>query len=158
MAILSSPVTGGSQTGLTSPTYTLIVDGVPPRKGAAQYVVSALGGTQSGVDVNSIAKPFTVTVMRPETYRSPVVNSSGNVVGTVPRNTHKVLVRKGVDVDSAGARKEPLTIDISINVPAGAEAYDPENIRAAISLAVGSLNQYSSGLGDQVVSGIMPAQ
>lgn len=46
---LSSPVTGGAQTGFTSPTYTLTADTPPAGSGGKQYAATALGGTQAGV-------------------------------------------------------------------------------------------------------------
>lgn len=55
----SSPVTGGTQTGLTSPTYTLTADIAPSALGK-QHAVTALGGTQTGVRTSSAADPFTV--------------------------------------------------------------------------------------------------
>lgn len=48
---LTTPVTGAAQTGLTSPTYTHVVD-TPPNAYTKQYAVTALGGTQTGVDVH----------------------------------------------------------------------------------------------------------
>lgn len=44
----SSPLTGASQSDLTSPTYTLTSD-VAPNSNGEQAAVTALGGTQTGV-------------------------------------------------------------------------------------------------------------
>ena len=62
MAIsLTSPITGAAVTGLTSPTYTVAVD-TPPNTWSKQWAVTALGGTQTGVDTSSSAsRPFTLT-------------------------------------------------------------------------------------------------
>lgn len=155
MATLTSPVTGSAQTGLTSPTFTLVVDSTPPRKGANQYIVSALGGTQLGVLPNSIYQPYTATIERPEVYKTPLVDQvTGAVLGSVPRNKHTVRVRKGVKVGS-GDRIELALYECHLNVPAGSEAFDTASLRSAISLLIGSLQQYSAGLGDQVASGIL---
>jgi hypothetical protein len=47
-----------------------------------------------------------------------------------------------------------MLITTSIEVPAGADTVEPEDIRAALSLHIGALNQDSSGIGDAVVTGI----
>lgn len=53
----SSPITGQPQTGLTNPTYTTITDTAPPGNPGKQVAVSALGGTQAGVNVHSVCHP-----------------------------------------------------------------------------------------------------
>jgi hypothetical protein len=61
----TSPVTGAAQTGLTSPTYTLSTD-VAPSINGKQHAITALGGTQTGVNSHSVAAPFTCTFVRPQ--------------------------------------------------------------------------------------------
>jgi len=65
----TNPVTGAAQTGLTSPTYTLVAD-IAPDVNGRQWAVSALGGTQTGVRTHSASDPFTITVMRPKVFQS----------------------------------------------------------------------------------------
>jgi hypothetical protein len=48
-----------------------------------------------------------------------------------------------------------MLIKIELDVPAGADTADAPNIRAAISAAIGALNQQSAGLGDTVISGVL---
>lgn len=154
MAIaLSSPVTGGAQTGLTSPTYTLVADS-PPVPHSKQWYVSALGGTQTGVDVHQLSKPFTISVFKPAVAKQlPVMNQNG-VVYNIPKNTTKVVTRKGV-LPLAGQSNQMLTITTMIEQPAGADVADPEDIRAALSLHIGALNQQSAGVGDTLISGAL---
>jgi hypothetical protein len=73
---------------------------------------------------------------------------------SVPKNSWKIIVRKGV-TPLAGQPASNLIIKIEIDVPAGADTADAPNIRAAISAAVGALNQQSAGLGDTLVSGVL---
>jgi hypothetical protein len=47
-----------------------------------------------------------------------------------------------------------LIATLSVDVPAGSDTADPANIRAAISLLVGLLNQQSAGIGDSLVTGL----
>lgn len=148
---LSSPVTGGAQTGLTSPTYTLVADS-PPVPHSKQWYVSALGGTQTGVDVHQLSKPFTIAVFKPASAKAlPVMNQNG-VIYNIPNNTTKVVTRKGV-LPLAGQPNKNLLITTVIECPAGADLADPEDIRAAMSLHIGALNQQSAGLGDSAIQG-----
>lgn len=150
---LTSPVTGGAQTGLTSPTYTFAVD-VAPDVNGKQYAVTALGGTQTGVTLHSVSSPFTWTFTRPKALKSlPQLGLNGQY-GSIPNNSYKVLVRKGV-VPALSQPARIMQIAMSLDIPAGSETYDPSNVRAAISAAIGCLNQISAGLGDTVVSGVM---
>lgn len=149
----TSPVTGAAQTGLTSPTYTLTADFAPEANGK-QAAVTALGGTQTGVTVHTVASPFTITFVRPRQYKTlGQPNPVTGRVASVPMNSYHVIVRKGV-TPLANQPVKPMIIRASIDVPAGADTYDAPNIRAALSLALGALAQQSAGVGDTVVSGI----
>lgn len=150
----STPVTGGAQTGFTSPTYTLSVD-VAPDVNGKQHAVTALGGTQTGVRTHSISDPFTVTYNRPKNPR--VLPSPNAVTGkypAVPRNTHTFIIRKGVQF-AANQAADLLLVRCEIQVPAGADAYDSANVRAAVSLMAGILSQQSAGVGDTLATGVI---
>lgn len=152
---LTTPVTGGAQTGLTSPTYTISAD-TPPTSAGKQYAVTALGGTQTGVDSSSSpTKPFTITLSRPAVLRAlqPVDPVTG-VLRSVPKNSYKILVRKGV-VPLAGQAPQTALLSVTMDIPAGADLADAANIRAALSLLVGSLNQISASIGDTLVTGVI---
>lgn len=151
---LSSPVTGTAQTGLTSPTYTLTSDQAPDVN-ARQYAVTALGGTQTGVEAHSVSQPFTITAWRPKVYKilgqpNPVTG----VIANVQNNTYKIITRKGV-LPLTGQPFRNAVITTMIDVPAGSDTADPESIRAALSAHIGSLSQVSSGIGDTTVSGVL---
>jgi hypothetical protein len=151
---VTSPVTGGAQTGLTSPTYTLTAD-TPPNAQSRQWAVTALGGTQTNVDVHSASKPFTITVQKPANIRvAPIPNPVTGVMTNSPRNVYSVLVRKGV---TPGTNQNPQisVLRCDLSVVAGSDLQDPEDVRAAVSLLVGALWQQSSGIGDTLVSAIL---
>ncbi|DAD50043.1 coat protein [ssRNA phage Zoerhiza.4_15] len=151
---LTTPVTGGAQTGLTSPTYTVVAD-TPPNAYSKQWAVTALGGTQTGVDTHGASKPFTVTFSRPQTIRSaPVANPVTGAMPNSPRNTYSVIVRKGMN-PGTGQNPQTAVLRCDFAVVAGADIVEPEDIRAALSLLVGSLNQQSAGLGDTLVNGLL---
>lgn len=150
----SSPVTGLAQTGLTTPTYTITVDTAPSASGK-QYAVTALGGTQTGVVAHSVSQPFTVTMFRPQTFKSldPVDPVTGQL-RSVSRNVYKVLTRKGV-LPLAGQSPVVAMVETVIHVPAGSDTADPTSLRAMLSAHFGILSQVSAGIGDTTVNGVL---
>lgn len=150
----SSPVTGATVTGLTSPTYTLLSD-VAPNINGKQFAVSALGGTQTGVDVNSVSKPFTHTFFRPQVLRTlPAANPVTGIVRSVPVNSYKLITRKGA-VPSVNQVAIPCRITTTFEIPAGVDTYEPEEIRAMVSSHIGLLSQTASGITDTVLTGVL---
>lgn len=150
----SSPITGAAQTSLTSPTYTLTSD-VAPESNGESWAITALGGTQTGVDTHSMSNPFTLTVARPKAYKHlGVVHPVTGRLTSVPRNPYRVITRKGV-VPLSGQAAVPLQITTVIEVPAGSESADSASIEAALSMHVGALWANASGLGDTLKDGIL---
>lgn len=150
----SSPITGAAIAAFTAPTYTLVSDTAPNINGK-QYAVTALGGTQPNVDVNSVSKPFTLTFFRPPQLRVlPQANPVTGVIKNVPVNSYKLITRKGA-LPSANQAAAVARITTTIDVPAGTDTFEPEDIKAMISAHFGALWAQSSGIGDTVVSGVM---
>lgn len=151
---ITSPITGTAQTGLTGPTYTHVADTAPSPQGK-QVAVTALGGTQTGVNVHSVAAPFTISVFRPAVFKAlGKANPTTGIINNVPNNTYKVITRKGV-LPLAGQAYRNMQITTLVEVPAGADLADPANIRAALSAHIGALSQQSAGVGDTAVNGIL---
>jgi hypothetical protein len=151
---VSSPITGGAQTGLTSPTYT-VVDDHAPDVNMEQVAVTALGGTQTDVRTHTISDPFTITISKPKVPKT--LGNPNPVTGryaSVPKNVTTVRVRKGVNI-AADCPPELMQCVLHLEIPAGSDAYDAVNIRAALSALVGILSQQSSGLGDSLVTGVI---
>lgn len=150
----TSALAGGAQTGLTSPTYDLTED-VAPDVNGKQHAVTALGGTQTGVRVHTISDPFTMTFNRPKVPKTlPAANPVTGKRGSIPRNSYSLLIRKGVVTETNGTPEIAL-LRCQIDIPAGSDAADPQNIRAMISLLVGALSDQSAGVGDSLVSGLI---
>jgi hypothetical protein len=150
---LTSPVTGTAQTGLTSPTYTVTTDAAVDYNGK-QWAVTALGGTQTGVTVSSVASPFTISFYRPKNLRVLSIPDVAGVLRNVPMNDYFAIVRKGV-TPLAGQAYKNAVLQCRLSVPAGSDTADAPNIRAALSLLFGALSQQSAGIGDTLVPGIM---
>jgi hypothetical protein len=148
----TTPVTGAAQTGFTTPGYTNVAMSAPDAN-AKQIAVTALTGTQVGVDVHSVSRPFTVAFWWPKILRVlPSLNSAGQLP-SVPMNVYKVITRKGV-TPLAGQPSKTMLITSIIEVPAGSDTADQPNVRAALSAHIGALTQQSAGIGDTGVSGI----
>lgn len=148
---VTSPITGSSQTGLTSPTYTVAVDQAPDVN-AKQWYVTALGGTQTNVRAHAASDPFTLSF-----WRDKIVKVLGQVglngqYAEVPINRQKSITRKGV-VIASGQNPRTMIIRTEIEVPAGAESYDLVNMRAAMSAHIGCLTQQSAGWGESLTAG-----
>lgn len=154
MSFNLTAITGGAQTGFTAPIYNLTAD-IAPSQNGKQWAISSLGGTQTGVDVNTVSKPFTVSFFRPAVLKAlPAANPVTGVIKQIPVNTYKVITRKGV-LPAANQTSQMVRITTTIEVPAGADTYEAEDVRAALSAHFGALNQQSAGIGDTVISGIM---
>jgi len=149
----TSPVTGAPETGLTTPTYTLVVDVAPDVNGVAR-AVTALGGTQTGVEISSPSNPFTLLATRPKVLRTVPALLANGQLPSVPKNTWTFSVRKGVDV-LLGQPKQVMLAKLEVSVPAGADTADPESVRAAMSLLSGALWASSAGLGDSLITGVI---
>lgn len=151
---VTSPITGSAQTGLTSPTYTVVTDTAPGSNGK-QYAVTAIGGTQTGVRTHSASDPFTLTFERPATVRqAPIPNPITGVIGNVPRNNYVARLRKGV-YPLAGQNPQVMLFTGTYAVPAGADLADAANVRAGLSAYIGALSQQSAGWGDTLVNAVI---
>lgn len=155
MAItIPGTITGSAQTGLTSPTYTVLAN-QSPDLATKQVAVTALGGTQTGVTLHSMSSPFTLSVSVPRVVKilGPV-NPNTGVISSVPNNNFRVVTKKGV-MPASSQQPRLFTIDTTLSVPAGSDTFDAANLRAALSAHIGLLQQISAGLGDTAVTGIL---
>lgn len=153
--ILSGAVTGGAQTGFTSPSYTVTADNAPDNR-SKQYAVTALGGTQVGVSAHSVNAPFTVTFKRPSILKTVTLAFLNGVTGQysrVPSNEYSMIVRKAAQV--ALNQWFINEFRISMKIAAGTETYDAPNVKAGLSMAIGSANTNSAGIGDTLTTGIV---
>lgn len=150
----TSPVTGGAQTGFTSPTYTIAADAAPDTNGK-QFAVTATGGTQTGVDVHSMSRPFYVSFFRPKVFKvlgKP--NPTTGLIKDVPMNIFKQHVVKGL-TPQAGQPSRNGHITTMYGIPAGADAADAAGIRGMNSLHVGITSQVSASVGDTLINGLL---
>lgn len=136
---LTGTITGIALSGLTTPTYTTSADTGPNAK-SRQSAVTTLGGTQTGVTTTSVSDPFTFTYLPPNAFKAlGPVNPLTGALRSVPFNTHRLFVRKGVTVLS-GQPKVPALLELRANVPANAETLDKVELSAQASLLAGWLS------------------
>jgi hypothetical protein len=76
------------------------------------------------------------------------------VISNIPMNTYKFICRKGV-LPLAGQAYKTAVFTLAADIPAGSDAADPANIRAAASALFGLISQQSSGFGDMLVNGVL---
>jgi len=134
----TSPLSGATVTGLTTPTYTLAADTTTDGR-TKQFYVSALGGTQTGVVVHSSELPFLINVKK--AFKVAVLGAVSALTGirSIPKTSYVRNTIKGVFVDTLG-NKAIAQIKTIMDIPAGAITQDYNSILAMISLdaAVGT--------------------
>lgn len=149
-------ITGASVSGLTSPTFTFSADS-PPDTNQKQWIVSALGGTQAGVVVHSLAAPFFINFQRPKVFKAlGRLNPTTGALSSVPRNRHVIRTVKGV-LPLANQAYENFIIRTEMEIPAGADMADPNSIRAALSAHFGVLfnTAVAAGISDTAINGVL---
>lgn len=148
-----SSTNGGTVTGFTTPTFTLVSDTAPSVNGQ-QKAVSALGGTQGTASANSISKPFTLTFYKPAVPKAlPAANPITGLRGSIPNNQYKLIIRKGGYVD-AGVPAVAVC-RLTIDIPAGMDSYSADDVKSMISFLIGVLNEESADLAETVLTGVL---
>ncbi|DAD50063.1 coat protein [ssRNA phage Zoerhiza.1_9] len=152
--VLTTPVTGGAQTGFTSPTYTIVQDNSVDGN-VKRWIVTALGGTQTGVRAHSVSDEFSITIVKPKVMK--MIQAFSSLLPNTFRpafNRYWIIVRKG-GIPASGLVAVPMVWRCSIDIPAGGDNYDAANVRGGLSMFIGSLNQVSSGIGDTLCNGVL---
>jgi hypothetical protein len=151
---LTGVITGQPQTGLTSPTYTHVADTAVDTNAEAS-AVTTLGGTQTGVRTHAVSDPFMNYFVKPKVLKAlPQPNPITGKYPSIPYNNYMFKTVKGV-LPAAGVSAIPMRITTTFEVPAGADAYDIVNIRAAMSDHFGELVSNSAGIGDTANTGLI---
>lgn len=150
----SSPVTGSAITGFTAPTYTIVSDQAPDTF-SKQWLVSALGGTQTGVTPqDSVANPFTITARRPKQLAiGPMSTLNGQLIGRAKRNKHSYILRKGGLVNTGSTQRDTLVGRLELNVPGGMEGAAAAEIKGAISAYFGFLHANADAIASAIILG-----
>jgi hypothetical protein len=157
MALLEDTVTGTPVTGLTSPTYTLSTVSAPNISARAR-IISALGGTQTDVNVHSIIRPFRMTwqwplVIKQQTPAQAELVGAQIPVPNLPVNRYSLNTSKGLKVTN-GEATGLMSIKTEITIPAGGEYYADQDIRAALSAHSGTIVEGADAIIAHLVTGV----
>lgn len=147
-----SSTTGGAITGFTSPTFTL-VDDVAPVVNAKQKTVTAVSGVGTAT-ANTASSPFTATFYKPTSVKPlPAANPVSGLRSAIPMNQYKLVVRKG----GKASADVPVTAiaRLTIDVPAGMETYNADEVKALTSFLVGVLTEESNDLADTLITSVL---
>ncbi len=122
--------------------------------GAKQKTITSITGTVGNASPNTVSEPFTSTFYKPAVVKTlPAANPVSGLRGQVPNNQWRLVVRKGGEA-AAGVPVVAIA-RLSIDIPAGMDSYDPDNVRALISYLVGLLNEESADLADTMLTGVV---
>lgn len=149
----TSPVTGKAISGLTSPTYTLTAD-TPPSPNARQFIVSALGGTQTGVVAHGLSNQFTLTAFKPANVKTLPALGSNGILRAFPRNAFEFLFRKHVGV-LANQPLQMAMVRTIVSLPAGADVYDLVELKALWSCYTGVMGDNAQALFDTLSQNVL---
>lgn len=125
-----SALAGATIAGLSSPTYTAALDINTGNE--KTLIVTALGGTQTGVSVHTNSNPFSIKVAKARQIKAPPTASNGVLRGGGV-NVFRLSLIKGV-VPLSGQNPVVSLISTEIRVPAGGDVADVNSIKAALSL------------------------
>jgi hypothetical protein len=152
----SSPLTGSAITGLTTPTYTLTSD-TPPDVNAKAWVVTALGGTQTGVSVHKNEMPFRVIVRRPKVVKTPSARNTvtGQYVNA-GKNEYSITIVKGVNIlnGMSNTQYENIVAKLTLAVPI-AMGNDEVQLSALASFLGGFITNQIQGIKDTSLNSVL---
>jgi len=148
-----SSTTGGTMTGFTTPAFGIVAVLAPAWNAIRRLITSVSGTGTSGVDVASATKPFESVFYTPSNIRSsPVPNPISGKYPPIPVNQYRLVTKKGGDVNADGV-VATMVVKTSIDVPAGMEIADPDQVKAALSYHIGHLSENSVGIYETVTAG-----
>lgn len=151
---ISGTITGGAQTGFTTPGYTVTQDNAVDGN-VKRWVVTALTGTQASVRTHTVSDEFSFTVVKPRVMKMIQAFSSLLPNQFKPNfNRYWLIFRKG-GIPASGLVSVPQVIRCPIDIAAGVDSYDAAQVRALTSFFVGVVNSISSGLGDTLCNGVL---
>lgn len=130
--LLSDPLSVADYGSVFSSAVLDLADDVPPNIRSEQVrVVGLASGTAPAINFHTISRPFTITFELPKQFAvlgNP--NPVTGLYGQVPNNVFVLRTRKAVQIASGQYRI--AICETRYIIPAGAEAYDSGNVRAAV--------------------------
>jgi hypothetical protein len=149
---IPSTVTGVNIASLSSMVLTVAASTAPETHAKRSIVTGLTSGTAANVRFHTVSDPFDITVWGPKSPKAlPSPNQNG-VYPSIPMNKHAMVIRKGLR-PASGVASITSVLNISFEVPAGAESYDSANLAAQLSAAAGWLSALADDLYDNALTG-----
>jgi len=149
---LAGPTTAVTTSQLTAATYSFTADMANDLRSKA-FVMTAAGGTQTGVTTNSVDAPKKVIFKKPANFQQPSqFNTVTGRYGRVPKNTTRIIGIGSAKVATNQVETIPITIDIGI--PAGAVSFDRANVEASVSMTIMAIHNQLSAMLTAMYDGI----
>lgn len=134
---LAGPTAAITAGNLTAATYTFVSEMASDFRSKA-FVLSALGGTQTGVTPHTVDAPKMFIVKKPASNAvASAYNTTTGRYGKVPKNTTRVIGKGSANVAAGQVETIPITLDIAI--PAMAMTYDRPNVEASVLMFIAAL-------------------
>jgi hypothetical protein len=96
-----------------------------------------------------------LTFYRPPVLRTlPAANPVTGVVKNIGKNVYKLITRKGMQ-PAANQSSQVAVVTTIIEIPAGCDTYEPEDVKALLSCHFGAGYSNASGIADTCLSGIL---
>lgn len=153
MAInLTGPTAAVTSSMLTTATYSFTPDMANDARSKV-FVVTALGGTQTGVTTHRVDKPKRFIIKRPLQYLQPsAYNQTSGKFGKVPNNVTRAIMQGAADV--AANQSAPLNITADFSIPAGSASYDRANVEACVMAFIAALWDQKEEICQAIYDGI----
>lgn len=154
MAIaLTGPTAALTTNKITTGTYTFAADMASDTRSKV-FVVTTLGGTQTGVLTHSVDAPKQVIFKKPAAFLQPSgYNTTTGRYSKVPKNTTRIIGRGSCNVAAGQVEVIPMILDIGI--PAGSMTYDRANVEASVAMFIASLWDQKEELIQYMYDGLM---
>jgi len=137
---LAGPTTATTTAALTAATYSFVSDMANDNRSKV-FVMSAKGGTQTGVNIHTVDSPKYVVFKRPAQFQQASgYNTVSGKYSRVPKNVTRVVGKGSCNVTAS--QIESIPMELSIGVPAGGPTFDRVNVEASILM-------FLSGIWDQ---------
>ncbi len=134
---LTGPTAAITTNSISAGTYSFVAELARDNRSKA-FVVSTLGGTQTGVEIHRVDAPKRFVVKNPATFLQPsAYNVTTGRYGRVPKNSTRVIGTGSAKVAANQYETIPITLDIGI--PAGSMSYDRANVEASVLMFIAGL-------------------
>lgn len=137
---------------ISAGTYTFVADQANDLR-TKVFAVSAIGGTQTGVQKHTAEAPKQLMFRRPASYAQlGGYNQVSGKYSKVPKNVTRIIGKGSAQVVLNQWEIIPMTLDIGI--PAGSASYDAANVEASVMMFITGLYDQKEELCQAIIDGL----